>query len=93
MKTVNGGLLIIIAFFVLWIGVTGRFPALIAAIGLVKGSAPKSSDKSSDNTSKMGSAPSTNLNPNASGFVGPPDALHAPVLSVWQDALKSIGAK
>jgi hypothetical protein len=87
MKTVNGGLLIVIAFFVLWIGVTGRFPALIAAIGLVRGTAPKSPDGSSGKSSTMGSGSLTFGEP---GFVGPPDALHAPITAVWSNALKSL---
>ncbi len=82
MKTVNGGLLIVLAFFILWIGVTGRFPRLIAAIGLVRGNAPETSPKSGESTSKTGSVPST-ISPKV-------DALHAPVLDVWRDALKGL---
>lgn len=37
MKSVNGMLLIAIAMFVLWIGVSGRFPKLMEAIGLIRG--------------------------------------------------------
>jgi len=83
--------MIILAFFVLWIGVTGRFPALIAAIGLVRGNVPQAPPKSGGITSNSGSVSSTNLigsvNPN---FVGPPDTLHAPILAVWQDAMSKI---
>lgn len=37
MKSVNGMLLVALAMFVLWIGVTGRFPKLMEAIGIVRG--------------------------------------------------------
>lgn len=37
MKAVNGTLLIALSVFVLWIGVTGRFPKLMEAIGIVRG--------------------------------------------------------
>lgn len=88
MKTVNGGLLIVLAFAIIWIGVTQRFPALIAAIGLVRmGSTPKSSAKSADSTSSIGSTPPL---ANPSVFSNSASALNAPVLQVWQDALNSI---
>ena len=72
---------------------TGRFPALIAAIGLVRGNAPQTPSKSGEITSNSGSVSSSNLlNPNSSEFIGPPDALHSPVLAVWQDAMNKIVA-
>lgn len=36
MKSINGMLLVAVAMFVLWIGVTGRFPKLMEAIGILR---------------------------------------------------------
>lgn len=97
MKTVNGGLMIILAFFVLWIGVTGRFPKLIEAIGLVRGNAPETPSKSGGITSNTGSVPLSSplsftpvplTKPNPSTV----DLLNAPLGDLWANALKSWSA-
>jgi hypothetical protein len=60
MKAANGTLLIALAMFVLWIGVTGRFPKLMEAVGIVRGkttTAPNATPKPSTTSgSDSGSA-------------------------------------
>jgi hypothetical protein len=54
MKSVNGMLLIALAMFVLWIGVSGRFPKLMEAVGLIRGkpdAAPVAKPSAKDNAS------------------------------------------
>jgi hypothetical protein len=57
MKSVNGIFLIVIGVFFLWLGATGRFPKLIEALGIIRGSNPTST-KEVNPTQKSGSTPS-----------------------------------
>lgn len=92
MKSVNGMILMVIGVFLLWIGVTGRFPKLMEAIGVFRGSNPNQSNSKS--TAQMsGSTPSTStesaigLTPKGQAIL---DSLNRPQSQVWADALSSL---
>jgi uncharacterized protein (DUF697 family) len=81
MKSLNGLVFIIIGSLIIWIGATGRFPALAAALGMIK-----ASPGSGGTTQAKAGTASTSASGSAKS-----DMLNQPQSVVWQEALKSLG--
>lgn len=92
MKSVNGVLFIIVGVFIIWIGATGRFPALAAAIGMIK-QAPSGTTPSGGTGAQPSIIPKTEFplattTPTSTQApAAKQDWLFGPALGPWKDVL------
>jgi hypothetical protein len=92
MKSLNGLVFIILGALAIWIGATGRLPALASALGMVR-AAPGTGNKPSTSSAPKAAAQNPPfVNPKVSSYfsdVG--KAMDQPFSATWQGAMKDLG--
>jgi hypothetical protein len=85
MKSLNGLLFIVLGCAIIWVGATGRFPALAKALGMIQAS-PGGVTSGGSSATKAAT-----VNPINAGVVNSANMLNQPQSVVWQEALKNFG--
>ncbi len=90
MKSLNGLLFIIIGGLIIWVGATGRLPALAAALGMIRNAPPSKGGASSDFTAGSSSTAPSPFADVTGGSSSTATSANAPIgltpkgVSVWQ---------
>jgi len=93
MKSLNGLVFIVLGALAIWVGATGRLPALAAALGMVRAS-PGTGNKTSPTSAPKTDAQSgaIGLTPKGSAYLSDlQKELAAPWSQTWLGAMKDAG--